>query len=166
MVINIILLSLLLLAAVWAVMRGSLIRAAIALAIVSMVLSILMFRLLSPLAAVFELSVCAGLITVVFMSVISLTKPMTHAEVVAATRGRIKRYWFLPVILIAVGVALAYITIPFNFTLPAPEAEPDVRNILWNLRQLDVLGQVVIILAGVFGVVVLFKDKFKAKSDI
>jgi len=36
--------------------------------------------------------------------------------------------------------------------------ELDVRNVIWKLRQTDMLGQIILILTGVFGVVVLFKE--------
>ena len=42
--------------------------------------TLILFLLKSPLAAVFELSVCAGLITVIFISVISLTNPLSQDE--------------------------------------------------------------------------------------
>ena len=44
------------------------------------VLAILMFRLTRPSAAVFELSVCAGLIPVIFISAISLTQRLKRDE--------------------------------------------------------------------------------------
>ena len=72
--------ALLLLAGVWAVMTLNLLKSAIGLAVTSAILSLLLFLMDAPLAGVFELSVCAGLITVVFISVISLTKPLTSAE--------------------------------------------------------------------------------------
>ncbi|MDD5730401.1 MAG: hypothetical protein PHN57_04670, partial [Candidatus Omnitrophica bacterium] len=59
--INAFLLIAMVLAALWAVMATRLLRAAIALALTSVILTVIMFRLNSPLAAVFELSVCAGL---------------------------------------------------------------------------------------------------------
>jgi hypothetical protein len=34
----------------------------------------------------------------------------------------------------------------------------DVKTILWNLRHLDLLGQILILLGGTFGVVVLVKE--------
>ena len=59
---NIIILIILVIAALWAAMTRSLLRSAIGLALISLILTIIMFRLHSGLAAVFELSVCAGLI--------------------------------------------------------------------------------------------------------
>lgn len=152
----------LLLCCLWAVMARGLLRAAIALATASVVLSIIMFRMDSALAAVFELSVCAGLITVVFISAISLAEPKSEAQLRAAMPGRIRRYIMLPVLLAVVGACLVLLCKqPVDLPTAAAAQAPalDVRNVLWNLRRLDLLGQVIIMLVGVFGVIVLFKGK-------
>ena len=47
---------------------------AISLAVLSAIIAIMFFKLNSAYAGVFELSVCAGLITALFVSVISLTR--------------------------------------------------------------------------------------------
>ena len=161
MILTLILLTLLVLAAVWAVMTRSLMMSAVGLAFTSVILSIIIFTLHSPLAAVFELSVCAGLITVVFISTMSLTKPITRTEFKQQTKDRIKRYWYLPVIMILVGLGCALILTAPDLKPLAPSLENDVRNVMWKIRQMDVLGQIIIILAGVFGVVVLFKERMK-----
>lgn len=153
-----ILLILMMLTAVWAVMTASLLRATIGLAVTSAILTILMFKLNSPLAAVFELSVCTGLITAVFISAISLMKPLTYKETVTRARERIKRYWYLPLIMLAAGIGLLFLKIPADFSLPSQAASTDVRMVLWNSRQLDMFGQIIILLAGVFGIVILFKE--------
>ncbi len=162
---DIILLIALTAAAVWTVLRGSLLRAVIALALTSIVLTAIIFRLGSPIAAVFELSVCAGLITVVFMSTISLTKPLTHMETLEYTKSRIKRFWLLPVIIIIAGLGLVFVTIPFNFNIPVAVSTESFRNVLWQERRFDLIGQILIILAGVFGVVVLFKHHSKDEPE-
>jgi NADH-quinone oxidoreductase subunit J len=160
-----VILVLLLLSAVWAVLEPELLRAAIALGVTSVLLALLMFELSSPLAAVFELSVCAGLITVVFVSAISLTRILSRSEELLRTKGRMKRFIWLPVLLIIVAVFLTYnlplVSLP---ELPAP-ALTDVREVLWNTRRFDLLGQVLVVLAGVFGVVVLFKEIFNKESN-
>ncbi len=161
MTLTLILLSLLVLAAVWAVMTRSLLMSAVGLALTSVVLSIIIFRLDSPLAAVFELSVCAGLITVVFISTMSLTKPITRAELKKNTRDRIKRYWYMPVILVLIGVGCWLWMANPDLKVLNPYPENNVRNVMWKIRQTDMLGQIVIILAGVFGVVALFKERMK-----
>lgn len=165
MYLDIFLLTLLIAAAVWAIMHGTLLRAAIWLAITSVVLTVIMFKLGATLAAVFELSVCAGLIPVIFMSTISLTKPQTHEETMDMTKGRISRFWPLPVILVLIGSALIFTNLPLGFTLPAPSTYTNVRSFLWELRQLDMLGQILILLAGVFGIVVLFKNTPKDSAE-
>ena len=45
--------------------------------------------------------------------------------------------------------------------MPLPDGGGDVRTVLWNVRQLDLFGQILILLAGVFGVLVLFKREEK-----
>lgn len=156
----IILLALLVVAAVFAVMIRNLLKAAIALAATSVVLTIIMFILGSPLAAVFELSVCAGLITAIFVSAISLTKPGTREELKAKRKARLKRFIYLPilVVLLAAGLILAWPSLQLNIAGVA-SGNLSVQSAIWDIRQLDILGQIIIILAGVFGVVVLFKGR-------
>jgi ethanolamine transporter EutH len=51
------------------------------------------------------------------------------------------------------------ISLPFSLKVIAtPPAENDVRLILWNMRHLDLIGQITILLAGAFGIVALFKE--------
>ena len=158
MTINIILGVALVLAAAWTVMTARLLRSVIGLALTSVILTIIMFKLNSPLAAVFELSVCAGLISAIFISSIGLTQRLTDDQLEVRKKERLAKFWLLPIILVLAAVAMFQLHIPFDFHLQAAPAESDVRNIIWNLRHLDLLGQIVILLAGAFGVVALFKD--------
>lgn len=159
--IDLIILIFMILGALWVVMTRSLLRAAIALAFTSAVLSILMFRLSAPLAAVFELSVCTGLVSVLFISAISLTHPSTREETVEHMADRLRKFRYLPFIIVAVGIALSFIVVKLTLQLPQPELEGDVRVIMWNLRPMEIVGQVIILLSGVFGVVILFKEANK-----
>lgn len=56
-----------------AVHLRDIIRATISLAVLSVVLSAIFFHLKAPYAGAFELSVCAGLVTVLFVAAISST---------------------------------------------------------------------------------------------
>ena len=164
MIFNILLLGLLIVAVLATVLSHELLQSAISLAVTSVVLAILMFRLDSPLAAVFELSICAGLITVIFISAISLTNteiPKTTTASKPAIGRRFLKLAVLPLLMLLVGAAFFFLHGNLNITLPTPELQRDVRTLLWSQRQLDLLGQIIIILAGVFGVVVLFKEKAK-----
>ena len=160
--IDIILLVAMTLAAVWSVMGRSLLKATIGLAVTSAILSILIFRLGSPLAAVFELSVCTGLITVVFVSTISLTKPLTHKDIIEMSKKRNRRFIYLPIVLGLVAFALIRAGIPKGLVMSTGETVGNVTEVLWNMRQLDMFGQIILIIAGALGVVVLFAE---AKSD-
>jgi NADH-quinone oxidoreductase subunit J len=142
-------------------MTRSLLRSAIGLALTSVILTIIIFRLNSPLAAVFELSVCAGLISVLFISTISLTHPLTKQEIMQHMKDRLARFWYLPVIIIILGVILSLMQIKPVIKLPAAESVKDVREVIWNVRQVDLLGQMIVLLTGVFGVVILFKERLK-----
>jgi len=163
MVINSILLFGLILAALWTVMTVRLIRSIVGLALTSAILSVIIYRLNSPLAAVFELSVCSGLISVIFVTTVSFTQRISKEQLRIRRKERLLKFWYLPIILIAAGLFLSqYLLVP-QFTLQVLESakEPDVRNLLWNARHLDLLGQVVMLLAGALGVVVLFKESKK-----
>jgi len=142
-------------------MTRSILRSAIGLALTSVILAIVMFRLNSPLAAVFELSVCAGLISVLFVSTISITQPYTTEEILKRMKDMFARFRFLPLIILVSGLGLFFVSIKPSINLPAPEAIKDARVILWNFRGLDLMGQVLILLTGVFGIVILFKERLK-----
>jgi NADH-quinone oxidoreductase subunit J len=148
-------------AALWTVLTRSLLRSAIGLALTSLFLSVLMFRLSAPFAAVFELSVCTGLISVVFVSAITLTHPLSRKQIMEHMKERLSRFGYLPLLVVAMGIALTLVSIEMNINLPAPEKVHDVRFVLWNLRQVDLLGQAIILLAGVFSVVLLLKERKK-----
>jgi NADH-quinone oxidoreductase subunit J len=155
--VNLILLAAMVLCALWAVMTARLLRAVVGLALTSAMVTILMFMLGAPLAAVFELSVCAGLIPAIFLSVISVTRKQTALSMEIDSKDQIKKFWYLPVILALTAIALTQVHVPELAVKLAAVPESDVRKVLWNLRNLDLLGQIVILLCGAFGVVVLLK---------
>jgi NADH-quinone oxidoreductase subunit J len=72
----ILLIAIVLVGAVTAVLAKNLIRAAVALGVGSAALAILFFLLRAPYAGGFELSVGAGLISVLFVVAISLTESL------------------------------------------------------------------------------------------
>lgn len=152
-----ILLPLLVVFGFYTVLSRSLIKMAIGLALVSATLTMVLFTMNSPLAAVFELSVCAGLITVVFVSVISLTEPASPKE---QEQGEIRHYArFLPMVVLVLLAGWATASIFGDVTIPVSRifSGPDVRQALWNLRQTDIFGQLAVMFAGIYGVIVLFK---------
>lgn len=161
MLLDIFLLSVLVLASLWTVMTRSILRSAIGLALTSVILAIVIFRLNAPLAAVFELSVCAGLISVLFISTISLTQPYTNEEILERMKIMFGRFKLLPLLLVGLGAFLFFMKsrpfVPFFYK----ESLVDVRVFLWDFRRIDMFGQILVLLIGVFGVVILFKERVK-----
>jgi NADH-quinone oxidoreductase subunit J len=152
-----IVLILLVAAALWTAATYLLLRAALGLALTSALLAVAMYMMGATLAAVIELSVCAGLISVVFVSVISLTQRRPFSEYYARRKKRFLRFWPLPLILFIVGVGLSLVNVAVPSAVPPAVVEKDAAAVLWSSRGLDLFGQVLILLAGVFGVLVLFK---------
>ena len=133
-----------------------LVRAALSLAFMSALLAVLLYRLNSPYAAVFELSVVAGLITVLFVSVIALTKEDDEVR-----EARWPLYIF-PLVLVVFGlIDVAVMRILFASYQPAGSAAVGASfgATLWGMRSLDMLGQVAVIFGGVFGVLALLREK-------
>lgn len=144
-------------------MFRSMLKAAICLACASACLSIAMFIMGAVWAGVFELSVCSGLITVIFISAISVTKE-NKDETKEQEKENRENVHLLPLILIVVGVVLIAIVTITNFNLDNHAAAQEVgtfSEILWTMRQSDMLGQLIMILTGAFTIVVLFKERGK-----
>jgi amino acid transporter len=76
-------------------------------------------------------------------------------------RARMHRFGYLPIFILVFGLILSLLNIKFSLLLPPPETEPDVRRLLWSAREMDLFGQVIVLISGVFGVVILFKQLHK-----
>jgi len=79
-VLNWVALGLVLLLALLAVHLRDLLKGALALAAMSAILAAMFYRFGAHYAAMFELSVCAGFITVLFLAVIALTEAREQNE--------------------------------------------------------------------------------------
>jgi len=152
---NLILLLMLAGFAVMAVFLKDLLKAAISLAFMSALLAVLLYRLNSPFAAVFELSVVAGLITVLFVSVIALTR-----EEETAKEARWPAYVF-PLALVVFGLIDIKVMHSLFTNIPQGFGNPEASfgATLWGVRSLDILGQIAVIFGGVFGVLALLREK-------
>ena len=155
------LLLLILVAAFMVVLSTKLLNAAIALAFMSAGVAVLLYNLQSPIAAVFELSVCAGLVTAIFVSAISLVHPLSYDELKQRRSKRIVKYRILILAVIVLAVLLGRVNISQYLPVSAGTGEGNVFDVMWNSRQTDLLGQIVILLAGVFGIIILFRETKK-----
>ncbi len=153
-----ILIALLAVSAIWTVMTLRLLRSGVGLALTSALLAIVLYRLSAPTAAVFELSVCAGLIPVIFITTIGFTRRMTGQDMGKLRREGLKRFWLLPFLVIAVTLPLLLSEPKLDIVIPQIQGN-DVRVVLWMQRHLDLLGQMMLLLVGALGVAVFFKRK-------
>jgi NADH-quinone oxidoreductase subunit J len=153
--INVVLLVTLAASACMAVFMKDLVRSALSLAVMSALLAVLLYRLNSPYAAVFELSVVAGLITVLFVSTIAMTGETDSGE----DAGLSIHIFILS--LIAFGLLDILVTQRLFASAPtgAGNVYASFGLTLWGVRALDLLGQMAVILGGVFGVLALLRDR-------
>src|SRR5512136_2064453 len=143
---------------VLAIVLRDLLKSAISLAVASLLLGIVFFRMGAPYAGVFEISVVAGLITVLFILTIALTK--SGEEVRESKLANV----VFPVVFVAFLVIDALVMKGLVGKVPAltSGAEgPTFGEVLWKGRTLDLIGQIAVILAGVFAVLALFRKRDK-----
>jgi uncharacterized MnhB-related membrane protein len=132
--------------AVEAIRAERLLTSALWLAGTSALVSVAIYLLGAPEVAAVELSVGAGLVTVLFVFAINLTGKEAVDE-----RSLIPKPLAWVLIALAVG-CLAVLLLPGVITLPSTEVEPHLREILWGTRRLDLWLQIVMIFSGVLGV--------------
>ncbi|WP_424244037.1 NADH-quinone oxidoreductase subunit J [Elusimicrobium posterum] len=156
MTLHLLLLIFLVLTSLLAATSKSFIYAAMWLALVSVTLAGVMFSMNSPWAGVFELSVGAGLITVLFASIASM---LGRGSKYGQNERRFMK--FLPIALLVFGAVLwigtykyAGVLIPAQFDNAGTPML--VGDIIWKLRHADLIGQICIFLAGALMVKVFF----------
>ncbi len=151
--------ALMLIFGIFAVMSRSILRSAISLALCSASLATLLYLIGAELAAVFELSVCSGLVTVVFIAGVSLSRS-PKMELKNEYMDK-KRNHGLPPLLIVAGAALmllGFLGGGDRLTLVIGD-DAGVRELFWNTRQADIFGQIAAILCGGVAVTVLFREE-------
>jgi len=155
MALLIVLLGLLVLSVALLGAARDLLYAAAALAAASVILSIVLFSFGANVAAAFELSVCAGLITVLFVSTVSLTKDSDQK-----TEAKLPAAFLLPMLALFAGVSY-YCVRWLAGVLPAasPARAATFQEVFWGQRMTDVLGQISLVLVGVFGLLAVLRAK-------
>jgi NADH-quinone oxidoreductase subunit J len=126
--------------------------------VASLLLGIIFFRMNASYAGVFEISVVAGLITVLFILTIALTN--TGEEV---RESRLANVIF-PLFFVVFVVIDALVMKGLLQKIPALPSGPEAGtfgDVLWKGRTLDLIGQIAVILAGVFSVLALFRKRDK-----
>jgi uncharacterized MnhB-related membrane protein len=142
----------LLVCAVQAVVAQRLLHSALWLAGTSALVALEMYLLGAPEVAVIELSVGAGLVTVLFVFAINIAgeEAMSALPVVPKPLA-----W----VLVALFLLLFGWMCLEILSMQVPTLAPSYfKTVLWENRQLDVLLQIVLIFAGVLGVLGLLAD--------
>lgn len=144
--------------AIQAIRSFRLLVSALWLAGTSALVSLMLFLMGAPEVAVIELSVGAGLVTVLFVFAINLTGHEKLGFTFVIPRP-------VSFVLIALAVILlGYFILPnVQPALPAL-AGLDFRTTLWQSRTLDVFLQIVLIFAGVLGVLGFLGSHPQAKE--
>ncbi len=130
-----------------AIRSPRLLLSAIWLAAASALVALLLYRLGAPELAVIELSVGAGLVTVLFVFAINIAgdQPLPSRPLVPRPLA-----WTA---LALAAVLLAWFVVPGVREVVAPPDGSRFAVVLWETRALDLLLQVMLIFSGVLGVV-------------
>ncbi|HTW91189.1 MAG TPA: NADH-quinone oxidoreductase subunit J [bacterium] len=159
MVLHSVLLAGIVLFALLAVFLKDLLRSAICLAVASIFLSIVFFQLGAPYAAVFELSVGAGLVMVLLASAIGLTR-RTPPENEEQGRSPALILPLIALLVLAVIDIVAFTAMGSRLiATPAEGQAAGFAETLWRVRWVDILAQLGIILVGVFAILALFRKE-------
>lgn len=138
----------------WQALRTKeILTAAIWLACASALVAVLLYALGAPEVAVIELSVGAGLVTVLFVFGITIAGEEEMGERPAVV-------WTLAASLIIAAMGLiAWFALPLGEATTAVSTEPSFSIMLWEMRGLDMLVQVGLIFAGVLGVLGILAER-------
>lgn len=138
--------------AILAIRTKRLLISAIWLAVASALTAVMIYLLGAPQIAVIELSVGAGLVTVLFVFAINIAgdEPVEIKSLIPAPLA-----WGL--LLLAVGLAI-FLMLPRLGILPVSTVDVTQGAILWDARYLDILLQIAIFFSGVLGVLGLLSS--------
>jgi len=162
MILQIALLAGLVLFSIAAVLFKDLIKSAISLAVASLLLGIIFFRMGAAYAGVFEISVVAGLITVLFILAIALTRVGGDVK---ESRFAALVFPLFFVVFLAIDVFVMKGIVTKIASLPGTPESGAFGEVLWNRRTIDLVGQIAIIFAGVFSVLALFRKRDHNKDE-
>jgi len=141
------------------VLSRRLLITAIWLALTSALVAVMIYMLGAPHIAVIELSVGAGLVTVLFVFAINIA---------GEDATRLKSIIPMPIAIGAVALALGLgliLILRGTGVISLTEVVPGNSAILWQSRYIDLLLQVALIFAGVLGVIGLLADNTKPRHE-
>jgi uncharacterized MnhB-related membrane protein len=146
--------------AIQALRTPKILASALWLAATSALTALLVYMLSAPEIAVIELSVGAGLVTILFVFAINIV-----GEESLALRSIIPTPWIWGslIVIIILGISWFFIDMPNTLAIAQ---ETDITTTLWHDRSLDILLQIVMIFGGIIGVIgLLSEDKAKSTKE-
>lgn len=138
-----------LICAVLAVQARRLLTAALWLVGVSVLTAILLYMLDAYVMAVIELSLSAGLVTILMVFAITMVGADSPDQPVSRPLN-----WLLIAAMLLLVIGLTLPLLPLQPTIP----ETAFATIFWQLRQSDVFTQIAMIFAGVLGLLGLLTE--------
>ena len=147
----------LLVCAFMAIRAGRLLGSALWLAGASALTALILYLLGAAEVAVIELSVGAGLVTILFVFAINIA-----GDEAIDVKSLIPKPLALILVIIASGFLLWMVLPSMGVVLPLPQESGFVRT-FWEDRSLDALLQIVLIFAGVLGMLGLLAES-KSKT--
>jgi NADH:ubiquinone oxidoreductase subunit 6 (subunit J) len=142
------------------VLIHDLLKAAISLAVASIFLAIIFFRMNAAYAGVFEVSVVAGLITVLFITAIALTR---SDEKVRESKYHLFVFPLFFLVLIIIDIMVMKNLLGKIPAISSSETGT-FGEVLWKERSFDLIGQIGVIFAGVLAVLALFRSRIKPQQ--
>lgn len=139
--------------AIGAIAARRLLTSALWLAGASALVALFMYLLGAHEVAVIELSVGAGLVTILFVFAINIA-----GEEPLQLKPLLPRPLAWGIILVAL-LLFGWVTIPNLLNITPGESGGTFVQVLWQDRQMDVLLQILLIFAGVMGVIGLLSDQ-------
>jgi uncharacterized MnhB-related membrane protein len=134
--------------AIMSILAKRLLISAVGLALTSALVALMIFLLGAPQIAVIELSVGAGLVTVLFVFAINIA-----GEEVIDVKSILPKPLVWGCVILACGLAIFLVLRAAGFVQFPTIGEQVPAVILWEERYLDILLQTVLIFAGVLSVI-------------
>jgi multisubunit Na+/H+ antiporter MnhB subunit len=138
--------------AVFALYLKETIASILSLSTMLILLSILYFDLGAPFAAIFQLALGTGTAAIFLLAGDTLTKRND-----ARTSQRTQILAFIASVILCIPIIIGNVATEFL----GSSLDLSISNILWQLREVDILAQGLVVLAAAIGVAIILKEEWR-----
>jgi multisubunit Na+/H+ antiporter MnhB subunit len=138
--------------AVFALYLKETVASILSLSTMLILLSILYFDLGAPFAAIFQLALGTGTAAIFLLAGDTLTKRND-----ARTSQRTQILAFIASVILCIPIIIGNVATEFL----GSSLDLSISNILWQLREVDVLAQGLVVLAAAIGVAIILKEEWR-----